>query len=218
MSRSFPQPNNYRTCPLPAPDRGFPLAAEETPFRVAQGSAKAVQLGQLVCPFRELHVSKDSTITQIRYKQDAGEWIIVDQGDYPTLLRAVQAVQFTPQEFGSYEFSQEITAAAFIPVRRVDISAAVSAGADKVTEKNAAIKPFFDASFAIDSSLLSTVEYAVDDGDPAAIPATFGADLIDRVKNFSIYFATAGEKKIALIITDTNSNESSDHLLARVGS
>lgn len=218
MIRSFPQPNNFRTFPRPAPDRGFPLAYEETPFKLAQGSAKEVQLGQLVFPFRELHVSEDSTITQIRYKQDAGSWNVVNQGDYPTLLLAVRVVSFTPEEFGNYIFYLEVTAGDFLtdPPRAVDILAAVKAGNDKVTEKNATVKPFFDAFFALDSDLVSTVEYSIDDGTPAAIPASFGADLIQRVKNFSIPFSTSGEKKVALIVTDTGTNESKDHLTVRV--
>ena len=221
MSRAFPQSGNFRTFPLPAPSRTVPLPFKETPFRLAQGSAKAVQLGQLVWPFWELSISKlEETITQIRYKQDAGEWVVVSQGNYPSLLLAARSVNFTPAEFGDYVFYLEITAGDFLtdPPRKVDISAAAAAGADKVVIKNAPIKPFFDSKFSLDSSLLSTVEYSIDDGTPAAIPTEFGTDLIKRVKNFSLSFSSSGEKKISLIITDTETNESQDALLMRVSS
>ena len=220
MKLSFPQPNKFRTFSRPAPARGFPLAYEETPFRIAQGSAKQVQLGQLVFPFREFILSSDSTITQIRYKQDAGEWAVVNQGNYPALVLAVRALNFTPEEFGDYVFYLEITAGDFLtdPPREVHIAAKVHAGAGKVNIKDAPIKPFPDSLFALDSDLISTVEYSIDDGTPAAIPPEFGTDLIDRVRNFSVSFSTSGEKKVSLIITDTDENESSDHLIIRVSS
>jgi hypothetical protein len=216
MRRTFPQPNNYRAFPVANPYRAHPVPYEETPIFVLQGSAKAVQLGQLVYPFRELYVSEEANITAIRYKQDSGSWATVAKGTQPTLIRAVQAVTFTPEEFGGYVFTLEITAGSFVLTRTVDIMAAVAAGQDKVAQKFAALKPFFDTSFAVDSSLISAVEYAVDGGVDTAIPATFGTDLIDRVKNFSISFATAGEKKIELIVTDSSTNESRDHILARI--
>lgn len=216
MMRSFPQPNNYRAHPLPSPDRAFPLPFRETPLSVFQGSAKSVELGRLTFPFREMHVSDDSLITGIRFRLGDGTWNEIDQGDYPSLVLAVQAVSFTPQEFGVYEFSLEVTAGDSQVVRKVDVKALVYAGQDKVARRFASIKPFFDSKFSIDSSLLSLVEYSVDGESPAVIPATFGTDLVERVKNLSIYWATAGEKKVSLVITDTNMNQSIDHLVIRV--
>jgi len=214
--RTFPEPNSYRTHPRTADDRGFPLKFAETPIVVHQGSAKSVQLGEVVRPFRELYVSDDTNITQIRYKQDAGSWNTVSVGSYASLVQATRTVSFTPEAFGTYQFSLEVTAGSFVAIREVDIEAAVNAGQDKIAGLNASVRAFFDARFAVDSSLLSAVKYSVDGGTDTAIPATFGTDLIDRVKNFSLYWATAGEKKVALKITDTSANESADSLAVRV--
>jgi len=218
MIRTFPMPNSYRAHPVKSSNRSHPVPFEETPIFVLQGSAKNVELGRLCYPFRELFVSEDANIDQIRYKLDSGSWTVVSQGSQPTLVRAVQNVTFTPDDFGTYTYTLEITSGDFLLTREVNIISAVNAGADKVARKDATLKPFFDAKFAYDSSKVSAVEYSVNGGTDTAIPTTFGSDLVDRVKHFSLSFSSAGEKKIELIVTDANSNESRDHITARISS
>lgn len=214
--RTVPKASSYRNAPLAAAERNHPVEFEETPIRVFQGSAKNVELGQLVFPFREFSVDDDSDITLVRYQKDAEGWNTISQGDYPTIGKAIQAVSFTPEEFGDYVFYLEITAGSFLVTRQVDISAAVRAGQDKVVKAWAPLKPFSDAKFCVDSDLLSGVEYEVDGMGAITISATFGTDLVERVRNFSIYFATQGEKKVSLIVTDSALNESTDSILVRV--
>ena len=218
MIRSFPYRNNFRTTWQPADDRGHPLEFQETPISVHQGAAKGAQLGEVVYPFRELHVSDYSGITQIRYKQGSSSWNVVSLGSYSNLIQATRAISFTPEAFGIYEFTLEITVGSFLLTRTVDVLVQVNAGRDKLAALNATIKPFFDAAFSIESSLVSSVEYSIDGGAVTPIPSTFGADLVDRVKNFSTSWAAAGEKKISLVITDTEANESRDALSVRVSS
>lgn len=68
MKITNPQPNKYRTFPLPSPDRLTPVSYSEDGFYVSQGSAKQVQLGQNVKPFGELFVEPAEDVTRIRFR------------------------------------------------------------------------------------------------------------------------------------------------------
>ena len=219
MIRTTVVPNSYRLHPLPNSNRLATLAYTEAALYVSQGRARRAQLGQVILPFESLFVKTRTDVTAIRYKQDAGAWQTVTTGDYPDLVASARAVEFTPDTFATeVVFTLEITAMDIVVTREVDILCDVVAGRDKIVERDVLLHPFFDASFALDDDELSAVNYKVDDGVKTAVPATFGADLADRVRAFAISFDSVGEKRLTLYITDNTSAlvEFTDKLIVRV--
>lgn len=219
MIRTTERPNRYRAYPLDSTSRETPTRYTEATLYVSQGSAKYAPLGTTVYPFRELFVRPSADVTAIRYKQDSGAWQTVSVGTYPDLVHATRAVTFAPTDFSTgVVFTIEVTATDIVVTRTVKVISDVYAGMDKIAQRNITLHPFYDARFATNDDNLTAVEYKIDAGSKTAIPATYGADLADRVKAFKLSFDSAGTKRITLYVTDNagTPQEFTDTLVVRV--
>ena len=216
----FPRVNDALAFPLPNDELAFPLPPWESVF-FNPGTTKRVLLGSRGYPYGELSINPSTDLTQIEYKQDGGAYAVVTAGDYPDIIQAARYIPYDPTVFNAASLWWiKATLGALIREEYVSVITDVWAGVNKVARINQAIRPFADASFCADTTLLGTVTYQID-GEVAEtlIPASWGTELMTRVYNFELRWATAGVRRVTLNCYDTASpaNIFSDSVIVRVG-
>jgi len=200
-NRNFPLIHPERTFPLPATDRVFPVTRVNPAFNFVPGYSKRALLGERVYPFAELFVDPISDISSIGWKKkSAGSFTAVTVGAYPDLYTATKFIEFLPQVFdNNLIFNLKIIdTAANIIEKDVSVISSVEIAAHKAVLADQQFKPFSDATFAEDTTLITAIKYEISGASTVAktaIPveqflagthdgASGSASLIDSTKNF----------------------------------
>ena len=215
----YPNTNPDRVFPLPNPDRIFPLPETEY-LTLHPGLAKVAELGEVVYPFAECYLDPDDDLSTLEWKAAGGSYVALS-GAYPSKLVEAKFIRFVAADFDNAlnYFLKATTTAGLVREAHVSIVTRVDAGTNKIGSVGQNIRVFADARFARAKSShgVTAVSYAIDGGVKTAIPASFGTDLADRVRDFYLSWVSAGTHVLTLYVEDADSVESFDHVSVQVG-
>jgi len=201
-SGDYPLIAGRRNFPLPPSARVFPVTGTKVPpaFTLMPGYSKRVLLGERIYPFAELFVDPISDISTIEWLQEGGVFTSVAVGNFPDLYTAAKFVEFIPQIFDNdLLFTIKIVDTDSNVIEKdVSIRSNVQIQEHKSVLVNQQFRPFCDASFAEDSTLITVIKYEISGASTVAktiIPveifltgthdgANNSATLIDSTKDF----------------------------------
>jgi len=202
MPRNLPRIPSTRTFPLLPTERTYPLAEHLVvpAFTLMPGYSKRALLGERIYPFAELFVDPISGISSIDQKKEGGSFAAIALGNFPDLYTAAKFFEFIPQVFDKdLLFTIKITdTASKIIQKDVSIISDVQIAEHKAVQASQHFRPFVDASFADDATLLTAIKYEISGASTVAktaIPveqflagthdgANNSASLIDSTKDF----------------------------------
>jgi len=205
MSRNFPRKHSTRKFPLIPALRTFPLPEQDVvpAFTLMPGFSKRAVLGERIYPFAELFVDPISGISVIERKQEGGSFVTVVVGNFPDLYTAVKFFEFIPQVFDTdLLFTIKITDTNSKVIQEdVSVISDVRVNEHKAVLVNQQFKPFADATFADDATLITAIKYEISGASTVAktaIPVEVflggthdgvgnSVSLIDTTKNFRAF-------------------------------
>lgn len=166
MTRNFPRrPAADHAYPAVAGDRKFPLAHHTVvpAFTVMAGFSKRALLGERIYPFAELHVDPISNIDTIDQKKEGGSFAAITLGNYPDLYTAAKFFEFIPQVFDDdLIFTLKITDLdTKVIEKEVSIISDVKINEHKAVLVDQQFRPFADATFADDKTLITAIKYEI---------------------------------------------------------
>jgi len=162
--RLFPTIRSTRIFPVSTTSVVYPVWSDD--HYVNPGTTSKPRLGERYLPFGAININPPSgvTLSSAEYKLSATTaWTAVSAGSYPDLDTAIKYVAATATVFApSRRYNLRITFSdSETRIQNVDTPTDVEILADKMARSSARIRPFCDARFTSDSTLVSSVKYEV---------------------------------------------------------